>query len=282
MNDRSGVDIAAVSMDAMLKHVGPSTVGMVDTQHPEMPLSSGVLIEIACHTFIATAKHCVPLAPEKRLWILPNQPKTYTEGMLGFRRIERHDDLDLAVLEIDAEALGGYAPGKSPASLDQIGLLGIGREEKPMGVCGCPVQFYSGSGSEANPGRALMNFYMTSVFPESDFPTVPEDDRPADADEDIFYEYASEGIQLQTGATTSLYSPIGFSGGGVWDAGFTKGELWQPGNARLFGIQSRWLESSRYVRAIQIKHWLTFVASKFPDCRNEIATHFPSLEIGSQ
>lgn len=180
MNDRSGQEIAAVSSEALLKHIGPHTIGMVDTGNREMPLSSGVLIQIADHVFIATAKHCIPGSPNGRLWVLPGNPRSHAKGMLGFSSIERHESLDLGVLEVDPVSLAENSPGKSPLKLTQVQPLGIGRKEKPMGICGCPVQFYSGEGSATNPGRALMNFYLTTVMAESEFPTVPNDARPVD------------------------------------------------------------------------------------------------------
>jgi hypothetical protein len=111
-----------------------------------------------------------------------------------------------------------------------------------------------------------------------EWPPVPPSDRQPDIAQDVFLEFPLEGAtDLGTGGPFVCESAEGYSGGGVWDLGFEPNNLWRPENIRLFAIQSRWHPSSRYLRAIQVVHWLRLIYRDYADLRNCLKEHFPVL-----
>ena len=127
--------------------------------------------------------------------------------------------------------------------------------------------------------------FSTVVRGRTELPEIDASsgDREPDDAIDIFLDYPEDGTErLDTGAPLRLESPEGFSGGGLWDQGFTTSELWSPENAVLFAIQSSWNESQRYVRAIQIIHWIDLLRSSIPQLRELIDNEIPSFKLQSQ
>ena len=74
-------------------------------------------------------------------------------------------------------------------------------------------------------------------------------------------------------------NPQGMSGGGVWQGTQQDGELWSPEGLRLVGIQSSWYAPGKYIRAVQIIHWLKLVHSNLPELRDTIESHFSDVDF---
>jgi hypothetical protein len=70
---------------------------------------------------------------------------------------------------------------------------------------------------------------------------------------------------------SSLPSPKGVSGGGIWLPGLDEKALWSPKKARLIGIPRAWWRGYREEVALHIEHWLELVANDIPELKNEIA-----------
>jgi len=120
--------------------------------------------------------------------------------------------------------------------------------------------------------------YLTSPVMIEKWPDVPSDSRPPRADTDIFLEFPREGIvEPATGDSLVYETAKGYSGGGVWDLGFEPGVLWQPSRIGLFGIQSSWHPKKRYLRAVQVLHWLRLIYEDYADLRLELTKLFPEL-----
>ncbi len=102
----------------------------------------------------------------------------------------------------------------------------------------------------------------------------------ADAAIDIILDYPagdSATKRLDKEGPFALPDPSGMSGGGLWDQGFETQLIWKPEGASLMGIQSAWHPKERYVRAVQIIHWLRLVHQHYPDLRNILEERFPEL-----
>ncbi|MEQ8853588.1 hypothetical protein [Gimesia sp.] len=276
MDDSQKRKIASVSSESIFKAVSPYTVAMIDIKARPKELSSGTLVQIENRMFIATCKHNIPQNPEKRLWILPSEPENVADGMIGFTSIKRHPILDLGLLEVDSESLHDYLPKKSCCKLEQVRIAGCGRANKTITLCGAPTQFAKGDGTEINPQKTLIMGFSSVPYTPQEFPNVPNTSHDADQEIDIFYEYPEQGFRHDNNEELDLEHPEGFSGGGIWDQGFTEREMWNPSNAKLIGIQSSWFEPERYARGIQIKHWLDLVWNEMPDLRQIIESSFPS------
>ena len=105
-------------------------------------------------------------------------------------------------------------------------------------------------------------------------------DPPADPLFDIILDYPpgkDTTRLLDTSAPVALPDPQGMSGGGLWDQGFSGNTLWHPEDASLIGVQSSWHPESRYVRVVQIVHWLRLVHEHYPDLRLTLEKLFPEM-----
>jgi hypothetical protein len=271
--------IAATSSNSVFLRLADSSVTLLDTNPKKHELSSGTLIEVNGRVFVATARHCIPFSPQGRLWILPDRPKKSAEGMLGFITSGKHPEYDVGFLELTPESFQDYLPNKSCHSLSSIRLLGCGRENRLCTLVGSPEQFvkYGKVNGESSFAARVMSF-STFVRQPDNWPVPPTNDRPFDAAVDVVLDYPEDGTQrLDTGEPIQLKSPDGFSGGGLWDQGFEQGELWSTDSVGLFAIQSTWHESERYVRAIQIVHWLNLLRSHISELKDVIESTFPAL-----
>ncbi len=268
--------IASQSSLAVHRFVYPSTVSMVDTGSRPRALSSGTLVGLGDRVFVATARHCVPPNPTGRLWIVPHEPRSPSTGMLAFIQFGRHPNLDLAFLELDRQSVTEFLPQHICCELSNLWPCGWGRANRAITICGTPVQFTEGQGTVDVPLNAVNIAFTTAPLTPSEFPTTPDGDRDADPATDIFFEYPTEGQRSDEGIPISLDSPEGFSGGGIWDQGFARGELWSPANAKLIGVQSSWHAGQRYSRGIQIIHWLRLLWSADETCRPQTEAAFPN------
>ncbi|MEM8865398.1 MAG: hypothetical protein AAGF31_07605, partial [Planctomycetota bacterium] len=106
----------------------------------------------------------------------------------------------------------------------------------------------------------------------TDWPTFNADPS-LDQSIDIMMHYPSgtaDTHRTDTGEPVELPNPKGMSGGGLWDQGFDADELWSTDSAFLFGIQCSWFPTKRYVRVVQISHWLDLVKTRFPELTSSI------------
>jgi hypothetical protein len=263
----------------------PISVCYFDSDKHE--LASGILIEIGSHLFVATVAHSIPSSPEKRLWVLPETPKRAEDGMLGFVKFgkEPSEHPDVGFLELTREAAAVYLPNSRPIGLDDIKDFGIGRENSLVFVIGFPAEWAQARRTApetlAMPAHSLC--YTTTPLPHSEWPAVPKYEPPADITIDAFLIYPADGTtRADTNADTSLPDPHGMSGGGFWDAGFENGSLWTPGSAKLFAIQVLWNSTQRYLRGVQISHWLRLIHRDYPALRPLLESKFSGVDGGPQ
>lgn len=271
--------IAAQSSESIHKYVARFTVSMTDINSAEKYLSSGTLVAILDRVFVATACHCIPHNPNQRLWILPEHCRSMNDGMLAFKSVERHPNLDVAFLELDPQSVSSYLPHHGCCPLSSLKPLGCGRPNRIMTVCGSPTQFVEGDGSREEPAKVLNIGFSSTPFAPEAFPSVPSGERPADNEVDIFYEYPQQALRFEDNKDIRLESPSGFSGGGIWDQGFETRQVWSPDSALLFGVQSSWCPSQRYARGIQIIHWLRLVWERVEESRNALHDAFSGVDL---
>jgi len=86
--------------------------------------------------------------------------------------------------------------------------------------------------------------------------------------------YPTEVRRLDENLQMTAYHPGGYSGGGIWDQHFSTEGVWTPGKATLFGMQSSWSESERYVRGVQIAHWLRLIHQHYPELQTQLEQQF--------
>lgn len=246
-------------------------------------IASGTLISMQDRLFIATVAHAIP-DDGSELWVFglgrslyPTDPAEKYPGLL---RSGKSDDgkYDVGYLELDAAR---SLPDLRLQSwtLDRIGVLGCGREGHPILLVGNPVALgkFTPETDQAPEHWQIANiFYLTKPLMHPDWPTAIAE--PGDPNVDVFLEYPEgDAKDMLTGKAMPLPHPGGMSGGGIWDQGFFKGEMWSPDAARLFAIQAGWYARSRFVRGIQIIHWLRLIHRDYPDLRSLLESRFDAL-----
>ena len=279
--------IGAVSSEAVKQHLFPYSVCLFDTKDETDPsngwaIFSGTLVEIGRHLFVATASHCVENgdAPT-RYWIIPDKPGFLNDGVPRVVRAigSPEDHPDVGLLEVDKSTIA-LLPSKRPCGLAQLKTEGYGRTNRLVALIGSPQEYLSEETRGAARGfKAVVISYNSVPLTRSEWPSILANP-PFDENNDILMDYPSGSqntTRLDTAQPIELPHPGGMSGGGLWDQGFNGQEIWSPNGVFLFGIQSRWNPDRRYIRAVQIKHWLRLVHQHYPDLRQEIDSAFPEL-----
>jgi hypothetical protein len=286
MDANQKIAIASQSSQALFKSLSTHSVSIFDTDDKDDPsgwgLFSGTLVQIGKRVFVATASHCVTMpASSTRYWILPDAPQHASERatIIVAAWKTTGDRPDVGVLELDAASLVPYT-SKTPCLLDRLRIEGLGRADRICSLVGTPGQYVQQENIGAGKGlKAVAISYSSSPIGIAEWPTFNAS--PAlDLGIDILMHYpagTNDTTRLDTGLPIELPDPSGMSGGGLWDQGFNTGKIWSTDEAFLFGIQSAWFPSKRYVRVVQIKHWLRLVHQHYPDLQSEIDGKFPTL-----
>ena len=172
---------------------------------------------------------------------------------------------DVGYLEIEPPVAAGLL-GKEALPLDRMVGDGVLRKGHLAVVVGGPGE------------RIVLRPEPLEIRSEcigyASLPIVAEDwtgrdfDGPTSSEIDMFLEYP-KGPCLNVGKERVEKSPDprGMSGGGVWDQGIDD-DLWHPGRARLYGIQTAWHPGKGYLQAVQINQWLKLVRQDYPDLRS--------------
>ena len=54
--------------------------------------------------------------------------------------------------------------------------------------------------------------------------------------------------------------------------------IWSNQKIKLFGIDRSWSPTKRWIKGIQIQHWLKMVIEDIPKSEKEIINYFPELK----
>ena len=268
---------------AVAQNLSRHTVAFVDLNKPQERMTSGVLVSIDGHLFVATAAHAVPSQPGGRLSCVVPQAKTIDAGavpILRYGRIESEWP-DVGFLELDP---AGALPvlGNEAIDLDKISLRGPGHPE-----CRCLLFGYSSEmvrTEQTDPSQLHLTLrpmcYSNVPIGPENWPHVSSADPASDQAVDIFLPYDPEKeiwYYEEKEGDDDVIEPRGASGGGLWQGSPTKVELWNAEEVQLFGIQSRWNEKGKYVRGCQIIHWLRLLHGHYSDLRPALVAAFPEL-----
>lgn len=207
-------------------------------------LGSGVLVNVGGRHLVATAAHCIDNHPQVMICTSPVNVHRPVE-MRGVRVLDtvRHpnEDIDIGYLEIED-------PRSSELGWGQLGLGAVGSEVHVVG--------YPTSHAKVDHASQVLtvgqNAFQTGVIE-----ATPEY---------LKFHYPKQGWSYDAATGKWVSSPFpatpkGFSGGGCFCVyKHSTGPL-EVVEYRLFGIQSCWLESGRYVKAVPIKQWCDLVVT---------------------
>jgi hypothetical protein len=210
-----------------------------------MNAGSGVLVDVQGRHFVASAAHCIQSNPLIQIYPTPINVRTPVETKtLRPRSTDWHKNVDIGYVEIEdpgSQALCwdqlSYAPELLTGQVHVIGYpkvnvkLDLRRREALFGLT-----TFSTSIIEATPDYLKLRYPVHGSR----------------------YDVASRTwIPAQFPET-----PHGFSGGGVFVV--TKARIGglEVVQYKLVAIQSRWMESERYVKAVPIAWWCDLLKSK--------------------
>lgn len=292
MDEKTKKEVFSQASDSLFKHLSPYALTIIDTNDDDDPtrgrwkIFSGTLVEVGDILLVATASHCVRAATAPtRYWILGDHPRFKSQGipMVVATWNTPGDRPDVGILELDRDNWKQFS-SKSPCPLFRIRNVGLGRSHRSVSLIGSPGEYVEQEMRGGAKGlKAVVISYSTVSLDQSEwgkFAISP----PADPSVDIILDYPAGNndiVRIDTGAPIVLPNPQGMSGGGLWDQGFGingPDTLWTHDHAFLYGIQSAWHEKQRYVRAVQIIHWLRLVHQHYPSLRNTLEQQFPELK----
>jgi hypothetical protein len=258
--------------------IRPFAICMLELR--EKTVSSGTVLRLGNHVFIATARHVIPENPNGRFWIVRRQPRSASEGFPGFVKWRLHPNahIDVGYLEAECDSLVDYLGHDDFCTIENLADFGPGRENRGIIVVGGPAEKirHLTDGERSHVMAFELMPYGTPCLSPNNWPKVGAQNRPPHPDIDVFLEYPNECFDVEPNGVTSVATlphPGGMSGGGVWDQGFAQPDgLWTPRDCKLFAIQSSWNESKRYLRATQIRHWIDLIREDYPDLRDALST----------
>jgi hypothetical protein len=267
---------------AVAQSLSRHTVAFVDLNKPLERMTSGVLVGIGGHLFVATAAHAVPSQPGGRLsFVVPT--KAIDAGALPILRCGKIESEwpDVGFLELDP---AGALPvlRKEAIDLAQISLRGPGHPEGRCLLFGQTSEMVRTE--QTDPSQLHLTFrpmcYSNAPVKPEKWPNVSSADPASDRGVDVFLPFDPEEETWhyeENEGDDNLPEPRGLCGGGLWQGSQTKVELWNAEGVQLFGIQSRWNEEEKYVRGCQIIHWLRLLHENYSDLRPALVAAFPEL-----
>ena len=244
-------------------------VTLLDLESKDKNVGSGTLVSLGNRLLIATAAHVIPSNPTGRLWLIRRQGRYAKDGFPGFLKWRRHPDprKDVGYLEVNRQTVTEYLDNDDFCTIDNIANFGAGRKNRGTIVVGTPAAKVQPQtvGETAILKFEVMPYWTTPLMPKQ-WPRVGKHDTPPDYSIDVFLEYPeTESRDVHTNRPSKVPNAVGMSGGGIWDQGFGLRKIWDPRDCKLYAIQSGWEERKRYLRGVQIGHWIELVASDYPD-----------------
>lgn len=228
-----------------------------------------------------TAGHVIPADPNGRLRLLTRRLQPMNGGMLAFRRWNKRriDSIDVRYLEIDLD------PPKALAELDaecvtlnQNQDRGPGIPNRPVAVLGIPYEKVPNPRTTGIVGAPISGLATLTIPTEEwDKLQLPRDASKPDSVVDVFLDFPQGAFRVGlVKGEMAPQSPVGMSGGRVWDYTGSPSEMWCADRCMLFAIQSAWNRRD-HLRAVQVIHWLRLLYADYPGLRPEFERAIPRL-----
>jgi hypothetical protein len=165
--------------------------------------------------------------------------------------------------------------GRSPITLDRIHDGRTGQAGRMAYLFGCPTALAKrGVNHQAKTIVAAIQSltYPSAVLAPDEWPKLPKKFPPARKSADLFMTYdRTEEMVVEGKRGGNLPNPVGASGGGIWQMTGPKDDgVWHVGKVKLIAIQSAWDEKLKYIRGVQVRHWLKLVSRDYPDLRSSL------------
>ncbi len=228
-------------------------------------IATAVMLRAGKHLFAVTAKHCVSVKEEMRLFFPLGEGQKSSSGIL--KEITR-EPLDIAVLELQ-ERSDVFA-----CDIEQVCIDLPTPPSKDADPATVPMFWVIGY-----PAKLAQATDSTLAAPQIAFGTNLVGVKP-----DVFalyYHNEAYGIGQNLSCETSRLpeTPHGFSGAGVWGVDRPEdGMLFNPQkHVRLYGIQYAWLDQSRLLKCVPVRVIVELLLENYPDLKDRLHSLFPVL-----
>jgi len=274
-------EIFAASVQGNTAFFGPRMLTLVYDVGGTPQQACGTLIAIKDALFVATAGHVIDDNPTGTYWLLTQRVSAMSDGFVRVAASGRHPRVDVGYLELSWDLRDTHLKGCTVCELSNIAVRQWGREACSVIVVGPPTEHTSitrDTNTVATYKASVMTYWSVPIPPSewSDL-RVPNSSSfvPFDPNVDVVLHYCEDDvITVADSGPQALPRPQGMSGGGIWDQDFSKGMVWSASSAKLIGIQSSWFERGRYLRGVQIIHWLNAIYADYPRLRKVIHQAF--------
>jgi hypothetical protein len=267
---------------AVAWHLFQFTLAMRYRADCEDKIATGVLVDIGERHFLATAGHVLNATTPKHTRFVSkahNLSAPLNVEMLNVQRRE-FEDVDVGFIELaDCEAY--HALEAAALTLDRVIDAKTGDPNRQTRVYGYPVAALRFT--DAGVCKLHNVSLTTKPVPPQLWESIADETRHPDVSNDIVLsfdrsdDFWCDGPDEVKGDAPP--EPFGMSGGGCWQGTFDaeSAGIWSPDNVCLYGIQSQWPERGRFLRAVQIAHWLRLVADSNNDLNEELVERYPRI-----
>jgi len=222
-------------------------------------VGSGTCIKIGSRYFIATAAHnLIGCTSGDVLLVHSKTPSSHKINItkFGFIGGGKDDLLDVGFIELSEDEVN--KSGKRFIEFTQLEFGVHHKDDDLILVSGYPSEIVQilASGNAVTPiGYGTISCRVgTNSFSAYD----------------IFLEYPEENNAIYDKVLHNLPKAHGLSGGGFWSLHINDSGLWSTDKIKLIGLDVSWSERNRWVKGIQIQHWLDLVLNEYPDLRPNV------------
>ena len=240
----------------------------VDERGGPYLLGSGVLIDVADATYLATAAHVLDQNSDSNLY-LPGNPLVALRGRAAKTRAplgdRNEDSVDLGMVKLDKAIVA------SVVQVNRIGANDIDPSDSPRRFTGYGFAGYPSSQNKPRPGRKLrMSSSIVTVVPV-------EESRYAEVGAHPLIHFAGDfkrdAILDRSGKRVTAPDPHGMSGGGVWRLGRFQELEHRSVKPSLIGIGIEFHKENRLLLGIRA----SFLVASLAACFSETASALPKL-----
>jgi len=245
------------SNEAVVRYLDDTSIALLINRQA---VASGTCVNIGSKYFVATAAHnLIGCTKEDVFLIYSKEFSDYKLAItnLGIQGGQPNNPLDIGFIELSkSEAL------KSRKRFIDLSQLELGVNQKNddlILVSGYPSDIVK----TFKQGNAVSPIGYTTHSSSSAIKQLPA--------YDIILEYPKDGNAIYSAKISSLPNAYGLSGGGFWLLHINDDGIWSTNSIRLIGIDISWDKKSRWIKGIQIQHWLNFVIQEYPEIKKDVS-----------
>ncbi|MGB5848968.1 MAG: hypothetical protein WBH40_10805 [Ignavibacteriaceae bacterium] len=266
------IEVLKQSTLSLTKYLDNISIAIIGTDKNQQPaeIGSGTCIKIGDTYLIATAAHCIRGYKMDDLFLIHSKspkPKDISINKIGFRGGGDCDLLDIAWLELTEETARTIE--KEFIDLKDIVIDIYHIHDDLTFVSGFPGALIDHVKENKLLSVTPIGYLTITIDPPSIGQTINK--------YDIFFDYPKDGNLVFDNRAKELPDPKGISGGGFWSLNINTEGIWSNQKIKLFGIDRSWSPTKRWIKGIQIQHWLKMIIEDFPALEKEIINYFPKL-----